>query len=113
MCPNTWTILDSQPTVCPQVEGKQRYGRWYNRGGQKRGGYCQGGLRNNQPVPLVSKPINKNTNQILEDILMLEQEVLWIWMWQGATELDYVELYLTDQIIDNIVTETIRYAECF
>lgn len=27
--------------------------------------------------------------------------------------LDYVELYLTDRIIDNIVTETHRYAECF
>lgn len=27
--------------------------------------------------------------------------------------LDYVELYLTDRIIDNIVTETHGYAECF
>ena len=27
--------------------------------------------------------------------------------------LDYVELYLTDQIIDSIVTEKHRYAECF
>ena len=44
---------------------------------------------------------------------MLEQEGLWIRMRQGASELDYVELYLTDQIIGNIVTETNRYAECF
>ena len=27
--------------------------------------------------------------------------------------LDYVELFLNDRIIDNIVTETHRYAECF
>ena len=44
---------------------------------------------------------------------MFEQEGFRIRMRQGATELDYVELYLTDQIIGNIVTETNRYAECF
>ena len=44
---------------------------------------------------------------------MFEQEGLWIRMRQGASELDYVELYLTDQIIGNIVTKTNRYAECF
>ena len=44
---------------------------------------------------------------------MLELEGLRIRMRQGATVLNYVELYLTDQIIENIVTETNRYAECF
>ena len=83
------------------------------RGGQKCGGHCQDGPQNNQPVPLLWKPINKNANQILDDTPMLEQEGLQIRMQQGATLLDYVKLYLTDQIIENIVTETNRYAECF
>ena len=34
-------------------------------------------------------------------------------MQQGAAVLDYVELYLTDQTIENIVTETNTYAESF
>ena len=104
-----------QPTVCSQIRSKQQQGGRYNRGGQKKhGDCCQGGPRNNQPVPLVWKPINKSTNQILEDIPMFEQEGFWIRMRQGATELDYVELNLTDQIIGNIVTtETNRHAECF
>ena len=86
-----------QPTVRPQIRGKQRHGDRCNRGGQKkRGDHCQCGPRNNQPVPLVWKTINKNTNQILEDIPMFEQEDLRIRMRQGATELDYVKPYLTD-----------------
>ena len=101
-----------QPTVCPQVRGEQRHGGQYNRGGQKHGGRCHGGPKNNQPVQIEWKPINKNTNQILEDILMLEQG-LRIRMQQDATVLDYVELYLTEQTIENIVTETNRYAESF
>ena len=44
---------------------------------------------------------------------MLELEGLRIRMRQGATVLNYVELYLTDQIIENIVTETNIYADCF
>ena len=45
---------------------------------------------------------------------MFEQEGFRIRMRQGATELDYVELYLTNQIIENnVTTETNRYAECF
>ena len=43
---------------------------------------------------------------------MLEQG-LRIRMQQDATVLDYVELYLTEQTIENIVTETNRYAESF
>ena len=34
-------------------------------------------------------------------------------MQQGATELDDAELYLTDQIIENIVIETSIYTEYF
>ena len=70
-----------QPTVCSQIRSKLQQGGRYNRGGQKKhGDCCQGGPRNNQPVPLVWKPISKNTYQILEDIPMFEQEGLQIRM---------------------------------
>ena len=54
-------------------------------------------------------------NQVinLEDLSFTGEEGLCVRMKENATPLDYIELYLTDEIMELLVAETNRYAEQF
>ena len=106
--------------------GLRTHGRSSVRGrtsrGRPRKSHVRGGMHTHQEHeiqardPLAWKWEKIDTpNQVinLEDLSFTGEEGLRVRMKENATPLDYIELYLTDEIMELLVTETNRYAKQF